>query len=337
MNGRTLKGRMGRGMRVPRIVTVTLALALALPTGIAGAAGHVETFVAFDPRAREFPEGIALDKRGNVYVSMILLGQIWKIDPRGGRSVLAEFDDPGAAPAGLAVDAAGALYVAASGFDLETGQTDPTTRGIYRIGRGGTPERLPGTEAIVFPNDVALDKWGNVYATDPAAGQVWRIPRGGSAELWAQGPLLEGDGSFGFGFPIGANGIALRHNRVIVVNTERGLLVEIPIKPDVSAGAPALLVESPALVGADGIALDVHGDVYVGVGVQNTVVLAGGDGSIETLATAEDGLNQPSTLAFGTGMADHKTLFVLNFSIFSPAPTPAVLKLSVGVPGQPVP
>jgi sugar lactone lactonase YvrE len=337
VNARTLIRRVGRGRGVQGIVVAVLAGALAVPSGIAGADSHVETFVAFDPAAGEFPEGIAVDKKGNVYVSMIVLRQIWKIDPSGAQSVLAGFDVPGMGPAGLKVDAAGTVYTAVAALNLETGETDPATRGVYRVGPDGTTQRLPGTGAIVFPNDVALDKRGNVYATDTARGQVWRIPRGGPAELWAQGPLLEGDGRFGFPFPIGANGIAFRHNRMIVGNAERGLLVEIPIEPDGSAGAPTLLADSPALVGADGIALDVHGDVYVGVGVQNTVVRVGGDGSIDTLATADDGLNQPSTIAFGTGIGDRKTLFVLNFSIFSPAPTPAVLKLEVGQPGQPVP
>lgn len=319
-----------------RLLAAVVA-ALALSGGIAGAGGHVETFVTFDPAAGEFPEGIAVDKRGNVYVSMIALDQIWKIDPSGRRSVLAEIDVPGEGPAGLAVDAAGNVYAAVPALDLSTGETDPATRGVYRIRPDGTAERLHGTAAMLFPNDVKLDKLGNVYATDTSGGTVWRIPRNGSAELWSEDPLLAGDGSFGFGFPIGANGIAFRHGRIIVANTERGRLIEIPVEANGSAGEATVLEESPALVGADGIALDVHGDVYVASANLYTVVRVGSDGSIETLATEDDGLNQPSTLAFGTGRGDRQSLFVANFSLFSPSPTPGVLKLFVGVPGQPLP
>lgn len=314
-----------------------LAAALTLPAGVANSDGHVGTFVTFDPAAAEFPEGVALDKTGNVYASMLVTGEILKFAPDGTRSVLTQLSVSGTGPAGLAVDAAGNVYAAVAAADLATGVTDPAFRGVYRVRRDGTFERLPGTGAIVFPNDVALDKRGNVYATDSALGDVWRIPRGGSAELWADDALLEGDGSFGFGFPIGANGIAFRHNRVLVANTEAGRLVQVPVEPDGSAGAPSVTVESPALVGADGIALDVHGDVYVVASIQHTVVRVGGDGSITTLATAADGLNQPSTLAFGTGRSDHQTLFVANFSIFAPMPTPAILTVPVGEPGQPVP
>ena len=314
-----------------------IAAGLALSAGVAGASGHVQTFATFDPAAGEFPEGIAIDKHGNVYVSMIELDQIWKIDPSGNRSVLVEIDVPGEGPAGLAVDAAGTVYAAVPAFDLETGQTDRATRGVYRIRPEGTAERLPGTDAMLFPNDLTLDKQGNVYATDTSSGTVWRVPRDGSAELWSGDPLLAGDGSFGFGFPIGANGIAFRNGEVIVANTERGRLVRIPVEPDGSAGEATVLADSTALLGADGIALDVHGDVYVASSIFYTVVRVGSDGLVEILATADDGLNQPSTLAFGTGKGERQTLFVANFSIFSPSPTPGVLKISVGVPGQPLP
>jgi len=320
-----------------RLIVAAVVAALAMPGGLAAASSHVETFVAFDASKGEFPEGIAVDKTGDVYVSMILLNQIWKIDRDGAQSVLTTFDVPGTGPAGLTVDPTGTMYAAVGAANPRTFETDPAHRGVYRVRRDGTNQHLPGTGAMIFPNDVTLDKRGNVYATDTAGGAVWRIPRHGPAEMWADHTLLEGDGSFGFGFPIGANGIAVRHNTLIVANTERGLLVEIPIEPDGRAGSPTVLAESPALVGADGIALDVLGNVYVGVGTQNTVVRVGDRGSIATLATGNNGLNQPSTLAFGTTAGDQQTLFVANFSLFSSSPTPGVLKLRAGVPGQPLP
>jgi len=324
-------------MRTRRLIVTAVAAALAVPGGLAAASSHVETFVAFDASKGEFPEGIAVDKTGNVYVSMIVLNQIRKIDRDGAQSVVTTFDVPGLGPAGLTVDPTGTVYAAVGAASPSTLETDPAYRGVYRVRADGTNQRLPRTGAMLFPNDVTLDKRGDVYATDTAGGAVWRIPRDGSAELWADHPLLKGDGRFGFGFPIGANGIAVRHNTVIVANTERGLLVEIPIESDGRAGSATVLAESPALVGADGIALDVLGSVYVGINPQNTVVRVGDDGSIATLATADDGLNQPSTLAFGTTAGAQKTLFVANFSLFSPSPTPGVLKLRVGVPGRPLP
>ncbi|MDP8975650.1 MAG: SMP-30/gluconolactonase/LRE family protein [Actinomycetota bacterium] len=322
-------------MRTRAVLPLVLAALLALPGGTAMADGHVQTVVDFDPAAGEFPEGIATDPTGDLYVSLTFRDEIVKIAPGGNRTVVVTLD-PGTRPAGLTVDATGVVYAAATALELQAGRTDPALRGVVRVARDGTASRLPGTEAMTLANDVTLDRRGTVYATDTIDGAVWRIPRGGVAQLWAQHPLLEGNGAFGFGFPIGANGIAIRHDRVVVANAEKGLLVSIPVQPDGSAGQPSILAESPALVGVDGIALDVHGNIYAASGIQNTVMrVLTDDGTIETLATADDGLNQPSTMTFGAGRRDNQHLFIANFSLFVSDPTPGVLTLPTDQPGQP--
>lgn len=327
-------------MRVRSISVAVVAAVLALPVGAASAAGlvpAVQPFVKFDPAAKQFPEGIAVGPQGDVFTSMINLHQIWKLDPSGAHTVLAELNVSGKAPGGLAMAADGTIYAAVAALDLATGKSDPATRGIYRVRPDGTTERLAGTGAMAFPNDVKLDTRGNVYATDALAGEVWRVPPGGEAAVWAKHPLLAGDGRFNFGFPIGANGIAVHRNRVIVANSERSLLAEIPVKRDGRAGKPKVLAESPLLISADGIAVDMEGGIYVASAVLWTVVRVAPNGSIETLATASDGLNQPSTLAFGTTPEQRNTLFIANYSFFSPIPAPGVVKLPVSVPGQPLP
>lgn len=316
------------------VVAVTLLALMVFATGGAAANGGLEAFVAFDPSAGEFPESITTGKSGDLYVSMFVLDQIRRIDSAGAQTVFTQLPR-GATPAGVKVDASGTLYAAATGFDLATGQTDPTTRGVYRIGRDGSAERMPGTDAISFPNDLAFDNRGNLYVTDPAGGAVWRIDRNGAVLRWVDDPLLHGTGQL-LGFPYGANGIAFSHGRLIISNTELGLLVAIPIEPDGNAGEPTVVASSPLLLGVDGIALDAHGTVYCAVNGQNTLLTVRPDGAIGVLAAA-DGLDQPSSVAFGTGDNDHQTLFVVDFAVASPAPTPGVLKLTVGVPGQPLP
>ena len=51
------------------LVVCALALMLALPS-LAAASGPVMWIQTYDPAAGEFPEGIAVDKQGNVFVSM---------------------------------------------------------------------------------------------------------------------------------------------------------------------------------------------------------------------------------------------------------------------------
>ena len=82
-------------------------------------------------------EGVAVDKTGNIYVSVTPLGQIRRYAPDGSESLLATVPaTAGFGPTGLAVDATGTVYAADVTFD-------PATRGVYRIGRDGSSERLP--------------------------------------------------------------------------------------------------------------------------------------------------------------------------------------------------
>jgi len=309
------------------LAAVTVA-ALALPITSARAVGPVETVVSFDLSAGELPEGLAVDRRDNVYVSLIApVSDIRKITPSGEQSTLVHFDVGGFGPLGLTVDAAGTVYAAVASMD-------PASQGVYRVTANGTASRLAGTEAIAFPNDLTFDHKGNLFVTDTAGGAVWRIPRGGTAELWVDDPLLQGTGELGVGVPLGANGIAHHRNALVVANTEGARLLRIPILPDGTAGEVGVMVEDPAIFGVDGIALDVRGSVYAAVNAQNAIVRADG-GGFTTIADADDGINGVSAVAFGTGMGDRRSLFAVNFGVFSPAPTPALLKVEVGVPGAP--
>jgi sugar lactone lactonase YvrE len=316
-------------MRLRTFLATLAVTALLLPTAPAQAA-DVETIVSFNAGAGEFPEGLAVDKRDNVYVTLIApISDIRRFTPDGEESTLVHFDVGGFGPLGMATDAAGNVFVAVA-------STDPATQGVYRVSQDGTATRLPGTEALTFANGLAFDKRGNLFVSDTAAGLIWRIPRGGSAEVWLDDPLLVGTGELRAGVPIGVNGIAVDGKTVVAVNTEQGTLLRIPIQRDGSAGEPEIVSDDPALFGADGIALDVHGSVYVAVNAQNTIVRVDGD-EITTIADATDGINGASSVAFGTAKGDRKNLFVVNFGIFSPAPTPALLRFPVGVPGAPLP
>jgi sugar lactone lactonase YvrE len=291
---------------------------------------NVTVVVDLNPALGELPEGVAVDKRGDVFFDASPLGQVRKLSRDGSVSLLAQVVPPGSGNGvvGLAVDAPGNVYVAAA-------TRDPATSGVYKIARDGSFERLPGTGAILFPNGIALDKRGNVYVTDTIGGAVWRVPtRGAPATKWFESPLLLGTGAFNFGILLGANGIAYRQNELVVGNTERALLLRVPINPDGSAGAASILAEGPALLAVDGITFDVHGNVWACVIAQSTIVEVSPTGAITTVATASDGLDWASSLAFGK----NGDLWVVNFAIGPPGgPGPGVLRLDVGVKGQPLP
>jgi sugar lactone lactonase YvrE len=311
-------------MRLRVILALTAVTALLLPTAPASAA-QIETIVSFDPAAGELPEGVAIDARGNIFVSLTApVSEVRKIAPDGQQTTLAELELGGFGPLGLAVDARGNVYVAANSFD-------PATQGVDVVTSDGSFSRLPGTEAIAFPNGLVFDQRGNLYVAD-STGVVWRIPKGGSAEMWSDSPLLVGDGSAGAGVPIGANGITFRPHEILVGNTDLGTLISIPILHDGSAGDATVLVDDPAIFGIDGLTVDARGTIYACVILQSTIVRISGD-DIETLATAADGLNNASSLVFGQGPRDHRSLYGVNFGVFSANPTPSLFRLPVGMPG----
>ena len=324
-----------------------LLLIVLLFGGYAAASGHLQTEYSFDPGNLEFPEGITIDKVGNMHVSLGPpfwfgggFGEIWKISPDGTITTLVQFPG-GPGPAGLAVDAPGNLY-----FAYPTG--DISTNGVYLLPKSGEPVRLPGTEKIGLANGLAFDKQGDIYVSDSFGGAVWRIPLDGSgeAEIWYKD---ENEWLLGCGdVPVGANGIAYRQGSFYVANTSLGMLLEIPVLDDGSHGTAQIVAGDPdcdplndELFSMDGIAMDVHGDIYALLVIQNKLVkINPDDGSFTTLLTEADGLHNPTSIAFGTGKGARQRVFFTNYALFPGSTSslgPAVLSLDVEVPGQPLP
>ncbi len=90
-------------------------------------------------------------------------------------------------------------------------------------------------------------------------------------------------------------------------------------------------------MGADGLVIDATGNLYIAVNGQSTVVRVSSDGAnVTTLATAADGLDSPSSVAFGRGRSARARLLAVNFAIgpafgFPPGAGPALLALDVGL------
>lgn len=322
-------------------VSVTDAQSEALSAQFHGGVGPVTTVASFDVFAAQLPESIAMDRSGNIYLSMSPLGEIWKLDPSGSLlGVVASFPTTGVfGLSGLRFDAQDNLYVANSVDDADA-------RGVWKLSPGGEKERIPGTSGIPLPNDVAISRDGTLYITDSATGAVWRSMGGAAAEIWVQDQTLEGTGAFGLPVPIGANGIVVIPGRgpaggLVVANTEKGQLVHIPILPNGSAGQPTIVVADPAsLFGLDGITVDARGTIYGAVNAGDKVVRISSDGTVSEVLSGEP-LDFPAGLMFGAGRDGH-TLFVVNFGVIHllhDPPTlddanPAVIAIPVGAPGS---
>ncbi|NIW48330.1 MAG: hypothetical protein GWN30_27335, partial [Gammaproteobacteria bacterium] len=100
--------------------------------------GQPEMLIAFNAAQLELPEGISIDKPGNLYVSLGPpgfvgggYGALWKISPDGSEvTELVEYP-AGPAPAGVVVDASGNVYFALP---------DPggTMGGVYHVSDDGS-------------------------------------------------------------------------------------------------------------------------------------------------------------------------------------------------------
>jgi sugar lactone lactonase YvrE len=324
----------GRRTTIRRVWPAALAAAITLLAAAPAQAAAAGT-ITLNPFAHEFPEGIALDQHGNTFVSLAPLGEIREIAADGSQSTVAHLSPPGQGfgPVGLALDGPGDLFVAVATFD-------PATGGVFEIATSGAVTRLPGSERIGLPNGLAFDDRGALYATDTLNGAVWRLTSGAPATLLVQDPLLAGDGSFGFGVPLGANGIAYREGSLYVTVTELGRIVRIPISAAGTAGPLQVVSAGAQLIGADGCQFDAHGALYIALNAQNKLVRLAPDGALTVLATAADGLDFPASPLFGTGRGDRKTVFVTNFALGHTNPAdahPGVLSFAAGVPGMPLP
>jgi len=297
---------------------------------------EVHMLVSFDESAGQNTEGMTVDRVGGIYVSVSPLGDLWRIPPGSTQpEPFGHVDgiEPGDfGMLGLAVDVFGNVYAAVQ-------SANPDAVGVWRFDRGtGNASRLPGSESIAIPNGLAFDKQMNLYVTDSLTGAIWRIPWGGSAQVWLQDPALTGDGSLGLF--LGANGIAYRNGLFTVTNTERRSVLQIP-KIGGQPGPISVLTSLPPGDNPDGVAMDVHGDAFIAMNLQNAIGEVHPDGSLDVVASG-DPLDFPSSIAFGTARGGRTKLYGVNFSIgelfgLPPGRGPGVFWLAAGVPGFPVP
>ena len=202
-----------------------------------------------------FLEGPVFDGAGNLYVSDIPFGRIFRIDPRGEWEQVAQWDGE---PNGLKFLNERELLVTdyrngLMACDIRTGAVRP------HLDRRNS-ERFKGV------NDLVFDSTGNLYFTDQGqtglhdpTGRLYRLRPNGQLDL-----LLANVPS--------PNGVALSPDeRVLYLAVTRGNQVwRVPLLPDGSVSKVSAFFTSYGPSGPDGLAVDEAGRLVVanpGLGV----------------------------------------------------------------------
>jgi sugar lactone lactonase YvrE/predicted esterase len=154
------------------------------------------------------PAGVAVDGAGNVYVADTFNATIRKITPAGMVSTFAgaalsrgDADGTGTAarfnhPGGVAVDAAGNLYVADT-YNHTIRKITPTSVVTTLAGSAGISGAtdLTGRSALFNqPCGVTVDPAGNVYVADTGNGTIRRVTPGGAVSTVAGAAGIAGLG-----------------------------------------------------------------------------------------------------------------------------------------------
>lgn len=257
-----------------------------------------------------FPEGIAVDNQGGLYVGSLTKGRILYLEPgsqaprvfvRNGSDGLMSVVGMVVSPDGKTLfacnsdigisDFKGASQPGLVAFDTKTG----ISKGSWEFPGGG------------LCNDLTFTPDGTILMTDSFKPRIMALKPG--AKLLSQWST---DERFNTGKGFNLNGITWNEQGLFVVKYNSNELFRIGVKTDGSAGPIDKITLSRPLGGPDGIKTLASGDLLVvegGTGQLSTIRLDGLNGEVKTISA---GLNVPTTVAvFGNtayiieGQLDH--------------------------------
>jgi len=260
-------------MKMNLIKTMLMLLVL-LATPFATKAwerGKVETFATL-PAGEAHPEGIAVDRAGNVYVATVAVNK-----PAASEGTLLVFDPKGNHVRTVGIKGSSRLLLDIA-FHPRTGKLLVAD---YKAGKVLSVDPKTGDSSVFMTvagknpglNSILYDTSDNVYVTDSHQGIVWKVgPDGGEASAWVSSPLLKPTR-----LPpgIGANGMAFNNARtaLFVANTANDIIVRIPLTgPALEPGTPEVFVNRVG-GGPDGLHIDEHDNLWVACNQSNEILV----------------------------------------------------------------
>ncbi len=268
----------------------------------------ISILVDLDPASSDrtiIVESITADAQGRLYMGDRVSGNILRVDPKSPKPEAVAHIEPrdiagkkvNGDASGVDFNREGDLFIASGPFSevLRVRAADLNPQ------KPGRPQTFAtGAEGA---NGIVFDKQGNLYISGGRSGKIYRIgPAGGAAQLFADIP------AFVRKLPDGkseqatvANGLAFDASGALFVgDTARGAIWKISIGADGKASKPEKIAESPLLEGADGIAFNRAGKLWVTANERNALVTVSTDGKVEEFAKndSKGPLEFPSAIVF---------------------------------------
>jgi sugar lactone lactonase YvrE len=274
--------------------------------------------------------GYAYAPNNTIFVSNHEVGQIVRITPDGNQQIHATVEGK---VSGLAFTSNGGL--------VTTGWNADSIPVVSLVASDGTVKTLLILPDAIFLNGITPLSNTQYLTADSYRGAIWLIdiaePR---ASIWLEHPMLARSNSKSV-IPA-ANGLKRFGDFLYVSNTEKMLLLRIPVDSANQPGEPEIFVEQTNI---DDFAFDVEGNLYGATHIYNSVIRIAPDRSTTIIAQAEQGVTGSTAVAFGQEKGDvydgrscgTAIYVVTNGGMFLPPPTgvvPAnVVRLEVGKAG----
>lgn len=276
--------------------------------------------------ANTFLENIAINRAGELFINSYLEGKVYRVNLRGEKS---EFANVNGRIAGIAFDSRGNLLI--SGVDNEGAGA------IFRVTPAGAAERWVSMKDAMFLNGVTHLTGDKFLVADSYKGAIWEVDaQARSARVWLAHSLLARSEASN-PYPA-VNGLKFFGQTLYASNTQRQLLLQIPITSAGQPGEPSIVLEH---INLDDFAFDQKGNLYGTTHVYNNLVRIGMDKKITILAELAQGMAGNTAVAFGRTASDRQSIYVTtNGGMSLPPPTgiqPAkVVRIEVGAAGLPL-
>lgn len=195
-----------------------------------------------------FLEGPSFDRAGNLYVTDIPFGRIFRIAPEGRVALVAEYDGE---PNGLKIRADGRIFIT----DYANGvmELDPVRGTVEPVLGRRYSERFSGVNDLFFATDGAMyfTDQGRTGWQDPT-GRVYRVDASGRLDCLLQ-------------CGINPNGVvtSLDESVLYVAMTNANAVWHCALMPDGGITAVGTMIQLSGGIGPDGLALTADGGLVV--------------------------------------------------------------------------